>query len=76
MKEKTTINEKIKAARQAETKREAALYAKRCEIVGAAILAEVTDNKEFGALIDPIVNARTTKPKDRLTFGLPPVKKN
>jgi len=69
-KQQASIKEQIKEARQAETKREAALYAKRCEIVGAAVLAELNENKELATTLNPIINARTKSPKARRILGL------
>ena len=68
--QKASINKQIKEAEKSKAKREADLYAKRCEIVGAAVLAELNDNQELGQTINPIINARTKSPKARRILGL------
>ncbi len=75
-KQQASIKDQIKKARQEEAKREATLYAKRCEIVGAAVLAELNDNHTLGSTLNPIIDTRTKSPKDRKTLGLSPAKKN
>ncbi|NOR70835.1 MAG: hypothetical protein GQ532_14275 [Methylomarinum sp.] len=69
------LAKEIKQAKAAQAKKEAAIYADKCRIVGAAILAELQNNENLGLSLNPIINERTTAAKDRKLLGLAPLPK-
>lgn len=67
---KKKLDAEIRKAKASQAKKDADIYAEKCRIVGAAILAECVDNETLNATITPIVEKRTTSAKDRKTYGL------
>ncbi len=66
----TKLKVKIKEAKAAAAKEAAALDAERHRIIGAAVLAEMEDNPDFKALVQPVIDTRTTSPRARKLLGL------
>jgi len=77
LKQRAEIDAAIKEAKRTETKQQATAHAERGRIIGMALLAELDKgtNAELSGLIQPIIEANTTKAKDRKTLGLPPLAK-
>lgn len=69
------LKEKIKEAQKAEKKKQAVAYAKKCAIVGAAILEEMETNQSLKATLEPIINRLTIASSDRKVLGLEPLPK-
>ncbi len=69
------LAKEIKQAKAAQAKKEAAIYADKCRIVGAAILAELENNENLRLSLNPIIDKRTTTAKDRKLLGLNPLPK-
>lgn len=72
---KKKLDAEIRKAKASQAKKEAQIYADKCRIVGAAVLAECVDNETLQATIKPIIDKRTTSAKDRKTYGLSPLPK-
>lgn len=72
---KKKLDAEIRKAKASQAKKEAAIYADKCRIVGAAVLAESETNETLQATIKPIIDKRTTSAKDRKTYGLSPLPK-
>ena len=70
------LAKEIKQAKATQAKKEASIYAGKCRIVGAAILAEIKDNETLERTINPIIDKRTTATKDRKILGLAPLVKS
>lgn len=69
------LKAEIKEAEKAEAKRQAEIYARRCEIVGAAVLAESEKNATLAGQLQSVIDKHTTKTRERKFLGLPPLKK-
>ena len=69
------LKEKIKEAQKAEKKKQAAAHAKKCAIVGAAILEEMENNQSLKSTLEPIINRLTIASSDRKVLGLEPLPK-
>ena len=69
------LKEQIRHAKAEAAKQAAALEAERCRIVGAAVLAEMEENAKLRALVQPVIDARTTATKARKMLGLKPLPK-
>lgn len=69
------LREKIKEVQKAEKKKQAAAYAKKCAIVGAALLEEMETNQSLKATLKPIINRLTIASSDRKVLGLEPLPK-
>lgn len=70
---KKKLEADIRKAKSIQAKKETELYADKCRIVGAAVLAECVDNETLNATITSIVEKRTTSAKDRKKYGFDPL---
>ena len=71
----TKLKEQIRHAKAEAAKQAAALHQEKCRIAGAAVLAEMEENPDFRARVQPVINTRTTSPKERKRLGLEPLPK-
>jgi hypothetical protein len=76
IKRQEKLAQEIKQAKAVQAKKEAAIQANKCRIIGAAILAEIKYNETFKTTIDPIIHKHTTSSKDRKILGLAPLVKS
>ena len=64
------LRKQIKDAKAKAARKAAALYERKCRIVGAALLAEMDNNPALAEQLRPLIDARTTKPSERKMMGL------
>ena len=69
------LKAKIKEAKAAAAKEAAALDAERQRFIGAAIMAEMDEDEQLRALLQPVINTRTINPRARKMLGLDPLPK-
>ncbi|MCP4934688.1 MAG: hypothetical protein GY927_10910 [bacterium] len=69
------LKAQIKKAKATAAKEAAALDTERHRIIGAAILAEIDENEPLRALVQPVIETRTTNPRARKILGLDPLPK-
>ncbi len=69
------LAKEIKQAKAEQAKKKAVIYADKCRVVGAAILAELENNENLRVSFNPIIDKRTTTAKDRKLLGLDPLPK-
>ena len=65
------LAEQIKAAKREERRREAELERQRYQILGRALAKELVENEALAAQLEPVLNARITKARERVLMGLP-----
>jgi len=65
----------IAAAKRKEAAKAAGLHKKRCEIIGAAVVAELGDNEALRLQLEPVIDKRTTSAQHRKMLGLEAIKK-
>jgi len=73
--QESAIKEKIKKAKKAESKKQAAIHQKKCAIIGIAILAEMEENQGLKSTLNPIIEKRVTTTGERKIIGLEPLPK-
>lgn len=74
--EQSDFQKRLKAAKQDIVKRENLLHKQRALVVGLAVLSELEDNRQLGATLTPVIEARVTSPKERKLLGLKPITKS
>lgn len=65
---------KIKAEKRAERKRQLEVERQQYLVLGRALAKELAENEELSTALEPILNARVTKPSERKLLGLEPLK--
>lgn len=70
------LKQQIKDAKKAQAKKEAAAFAQKCRIIGAAVLAEMDINEAFKNTIQPIIDRQTKDKKHRQILGLQSLQDN
>lgn len=65
----------IRAAKRAERQHELKLERQRYAIIGQALAKELAENSDLAAELEPVINRRVTKAKDRAFLDLPPLQK-
>ncbi|MEM1350031.1 MAG: hypothetical protein AAGI01_15830 [Myxococcota bacterium] len=63
----------IKEIKRQERRDQLELERKRYLILGRALAKELAENDALAAQLDPVLNARITKPRERDLMGLPPL---
>lgn len=77
LKQEADIKTAIREAKKEQARQEAETFAERARIVGTAILAEMEkgQNTALADIVQPVIEARTIKARDRKLLGLQPRKK-
>ena len=68
------LRAQIKDAEKAEKRKEAERHLLRCTIIGSALVDAMRDDETLAAQLEPIINKRVVKVKERRMIGLPPLK--
>ncbi len=74
-KQEQELKEKIKQAEKSEKKKQAAIYAKKCAIIGAAILDEMEEDENLKSTLQSIIEKRVIAVNERKILRLDPLTK-
>lgn len=75
LKQQEELKAQIKEAKAKKRRLEMAEKKERCRIMGAALLDILEENSDLAAQIEPLIEDKVTKDKDRQILGLDPLPK-
>ncbi len=70
------LAEQIKELKREERREQVALERQRFAILGRALARELAENPDLAEKLDPLINARVTKVRERQILGLAPLTKS